>query len=354
VVLAFSPSLSFGDIAVQKGSSITSNNPDIHYAYVTSKHETSAASGTLIYDGFIEYNPATELSCNSSTFTGEFTNITGPTFAYATVLERRFTNSGTVKGIHKGRIVASTVDYTIQSGPSAFVGITVRRADWEFAGLKGTTYTYFRGDPALGTTFFNGNVDGDVHGQIHIIGYDKKGHPITQTYVTSINGVQNTGISTTVWDNSTLYVEEPPVLHTDVVIAYGSSEMELNIPEGCLPAHDSIHSGDYFFMPYLNVGLYQDSWSHADGTSGISYTYDYHVTATTEVAPRLIGLTLAGAEDIIVSKGFLVGEVTSAYSSTIPKGRIISQSINAGELTDFSTYIDLVVSNGPQKHGRPK
>ncbi len=60
----------------------------------------------------------------------------------------------------------------------------------------------------------------------------------------------------------------------------------------------------------------------------------------------MIGLTKAGAEDIIYSKGFKIGSITYETSSVYPVGRVIRQSIQAGTLTSNNTVINLVVSTG--------
>ena len=82
--------------------------------------------------------------------------------------------------------------------------------------------------------------------------------------------------------------------------------------------------------------------------TGPEYSYCYVNTATTDVAPRVIGLSQAGAEKLINDLGFTVGNVTTGYSNTIPSGSIVSQSVAAGSLINLNTSIDLVVSAGPQ------
>ncbi|MRR39191.1 hypothetical protein EG829_32010, partial [bacterium] len=157
------PTTLLGDTIVQKGSSITTNDADLQFGIVSSKHYTPAGIGTLIYDGIIEYYPASGYLCNRSTFTGEFTNGDQATFENASVLERRFTTSGTVSsGGTVSLSVSSTVEYSIVSGPSHLLGITIRRTDWENGPYTGTTYLYFRSDSGLGNIFFGGHVDGDI------------------------------------------------------------------------------------------------------------------------------------------------------------------------------------------------
>lgn len=62
--------------------------------------------------------------------------------------------------------------------------------------------------------------------------------------------------------------------------------------------------------------------------------------------PSLIGNTQDIAEKIIISNGFLLGNITQEYSNTIPKDIIISQSPLSNTLYEKNTKINLVISLG--------
>ncbi|MRR36518.1 hypothetical protein EG829_17975 [bacterium] len=144
----------------------------------------------------------------------------------ATVVERRYVQSGTVTtpGQPGSTIVASMVEYSIQSGPAQAIGVTLRRSDWESGDRTGTTFSYFRSNPSHGMPYFHGHVDGDVYGILRYIGTDAQGYSITETRKTSnktndmAGWAQNTEVSTTVGDNPIISVIEPEVVHTGVEI----------------------------------------------------------------------------------------------------------------------------------------
>ena len=62
--------------------------------------------------------------------------------------------------------------------------------------------------------------------------------------------------------------------------------------------------------------------------------------------PTIEGLTRPQAESTITDSGLVVGEVTSAASETISKGRVISQDPGAGDQVDPGGKVDFVVSAG--------
>lgn len=65
-----------------------------------------------------------------------------------------------------------------------------------------------------------------------------------------------------------------------------------------------------------------------------------------KTVPLLKGKTQVMAENLISSNGFLLGNVTTEYSDTIPKGSIINQSPPADTYYEENGKIDLVVSQG--------
>jgi beta-lactam-binding protein with PASTA domain len=63
--------------------------------------------------------------------------------------------------------------------------------------------------------------------------------------------------------------------------------------------------------------------------------------------PNVVGQTLADAEAILTTVGFVTGTVTTGTSGSIPIGSIISQSPTAGTFEAPGTSVDLVESEGP-------
>lgn len=64
--------------------------------------------------------------------------------------------------------------------------------------------------------------------------------------------------------------------------------------------------------------------------------------------PKLIGKTLAQAEELLTEAGLILGEVSHETSETYPEGQIFYHDNTAGELVDQGTKINVSVSTGPQ------
>ena len=355
IVTMLTPSLSFGDTWVNKGSS-SNPTPNTSWTYDiwSTTNDYPFSTGTSL-NGNAEFNFSDgTLPCNTSAFTGQFTNATGPVSDVATVLEQRFIMQGAQTGVISGTVTASLVLYTIQSGPAAFQGITVGRGDWELNGYTGTAYLYYKGDPTSGAvTYYGGCIEGDLHGSYLYNGINGAGDILNQVAETSINGIENTSTSNIVWQNSSQFIIETSILHTNVEILYGDNAVQTTL-SGCINGGvpyfetNSTQSGSYFYLPAFNVGHFLGTWQLPDSQlTGPIYSYIYVKTATTDVAPSVIGLSQAGSEKLISDLGFSVGNVTSGYSNTIPSGRIMSQSVAGGSLINLNTSIDLVVSVGP-------
>jgi beta-lactam-binding protein with PASTA domain len=62
--------------------------------------------------------------------------------------------------------------------------------------------------------------------------------------------------------------------------------------------------------------------------------------------PAVVGLSQSDAESAIVAAGLLVGQVSSAYSDTVPAGDVISQNPAAGTSVPSNSAVDIVVSSG--------
>jgi hypothetical protein len=63
--------------------------------------------------------------------------------------------------------------------------------------------------------------------------------------------------------------------------------------------------------------------------------------------PNVTGLTQAAAASAIQGAGLVVGNVTTASSTTVPAGSVISQSPTSGTSVAPGSSVDLVVSSGP-------
>lgn len=67
-----------------------------------------------------------------------------------------------------------------------------------------------------------------------------------------------------------------------------------------------------------------------------------------ETMPDLSGLTRIEAERIIRQTGLIPGEISEDYSENVPEGRVISQSIESGEVVEADETVDLVLSLGQE------
>ncbi len=86
------------------------------------------------------------------------------------------------------------------------------------------------------------------------------------------------------------------------------------------------------------------------GAPSSSNTPDNNATITTKTeqvaVPNLQNLTQAEAKNRLASSGLSIGTVTTQSSSTVTKGKVISQAIASGTMVDSGTKIDVVVSSG--------
>jgi len=69
---------------------------------------------------------------------------------------------------------------------------------------------------------------------------------------------------------------------------------------------------------------------------------------STTTIPDVVNLTQAQAESDIVAADLVVGNITQAYSSTVPAGSVIRQSPSAGYRVMTDSVVCMVVSMGPQ------
>jgi beta-lactam-binding protein with PASTA domain len=77
-------------------------------------------------------------------------------------------------------------------------------------------------------------------------------------------------------------------------------------------------------------------------------TVDIEVSLGVEpvTVPNVVGMAQAAAEAAITSASLVVGNVTTAYSPTVPAGDVISQNPAGGSSAAPGTSVDLVVSLG--------
>ena len=73
-----------------------------------------------------------------------------------------------------------------------------------------------------------------------------------------------------------------------------------------------------------------------------------------ETMPDLSGLTRIEAERIIRQTGLIPGEITEEYSEAVPKGRVISQSIDSGEIVVSDETVNLLLSLGEEPEEEPE
>ncbi len=87
------------------------------------------------------------------------------------------------------------------------------------------------------------------------------------------------------------------------------------------------------------------SWWTADAAT-VALVWVSDGPATGEV-PELVSLSEIDAADRISEAGLEVGEVTTVYDETAPKGVVIAASPETGSVVAAESAVDLVVSNGP-------
>ena len=83
------------------------------------------------------------------------------------------------------------------------------------------------------------------------------------------------------------------------------------------------------------------------GTSydGQAYLFEW-VPAGPATVPSVLGLTQAAAGTAIANAGLVVGTVTSAPSSSVPAGRVVSQNPSGGAQAQPGSQVSFVISDG--------
>jgi kumamolisin len=95
-------------------------------------------------------------------------------------------------------------------------------------------------------------------------------------------------------------------------------------------------------------GTYPITVKGTGGSLTLSTTVTLIVIASGQVAvPDVVGYTQAAATADIEGAGLVVGTVTTAISSTVAVGDVMSESPSAGAGANFGSAVNLVVSSGP-------
>jgi len=96
------------------------------------------------------------------------------------------------------------------------------------------------------------------------------------------------------------------------------------------------------------TGTYPITVTGTGGNLTLSTTVTLTVIAAGQVAvPNVVGETQADATTAITGAGLVLGTVTTASSSTVPLGDVISESPSAGTGVNPGSAVDIVVSSGP-------
>ena len=81
-------------------------------------------------------------------------------------------------------------------------------------------------------------------------------------------------------------------------------------------------------------------------------TITLYISSGTDAAfvtvPKLTNLSQDAAKATLESQNLKLGDVTEEYSDTVEKGKVCSQSVEAGDKTTAGTSIDVVISKGPE------
>ncbi len=64
------------------------------------------------------------------------------------------------------------------------------------------------------------------------------------------------------------------------------------------------------------------------------------------IVPNAVGLSQASAQSAMTAAGLVVGNVTTAYSNTVPAGNVISESPAGGSSVVTGSTVDLIISDG--------
>jgi PASTA domain-containing protein len=162
--------------------------------------------------------------------------------------------------------------------------------------------------------------------------------------VTGINEVSSTRVGRTTYDyvftinvsNGAQALNSAVATVTATAAATGTTIVQGTVALGNLAAGAAITSTNTFTL--------QQDRTYAFNPAGLSWV----VTGTpVDTVPNVVGLTQSAASSAITGAGLTVGTVSTASSSTVPSGSVISQSPTAGAIATAGSAVNLSVSTGP-------
>ncbi|MGC9967116.1 MAG: PKD domain-containing protein, partial [Syntrophobacteraceae bacterium] len=248
------------------------------------------------------------------------------------------------------------------AGPdqSVFVGATVTLDGGKSSDADGDPLTFkwsFTSIPAASTAVISNPFD--VRPAFHV---DKPGTYVAQLIVNdgSLDSAPSTVTVTT--QNSKPVANAGPdqtVFVGDTVTLDGSGSTDAdNDPLTCSWSFTSLPSGSGaklsdatalkpVFSPdlegtYVAQLIVNDGKVNSDPAT-VTITAQFRMVSV----PNVSGMTQAAAEAAITGIRLIVGTETSAHSSTVPAGNVISQSPAAGSSAPEGTAVGLVLSIGP-------
>lgn len=129
----------------------------------------------------------------------------------------------------------------------------------------------------------------------------------------------------------------PLTFQWTLVEAPTGSTAALSEPTSVTPTLATDKTGTYLIQLVVNDGVQP---------SGISTV---HIIASPEITvPNLTGLSQIDADALIKEKDLTVGQTSTEFSSSVPKGKVISQTPSAGDIVTLETPVNLVISAGIQ------
>jgi hypothetical protein len=229
------------------------------------------------------------------------------------------------------------------------VGVTTDLS-WT-AGSGATSHNVYFGTVSPGTS--RGNQTATT--------YDTGTMPNNTTHYWRIDEVNSNGTTTgTVWSFTTI-VAAPGVattpspangatnvgITTDISWTAGSGATSHNVyfgtaSPGTSRGNQTATSWDTGTMPNNTTHYWRIDEVNAGGTTtGTVWSF-----TTKAQVPNVVGSTQAAATTAITGAGLVVGNVTTAYSETVPAGDVISQDPVGGTQVNVGSAVDMVVSLG--------
>ncbi len=106
---------------------------------------------------------------------------------------------------------------------------------------------------------------------------------------------------------------------------------------------------DYFAIPEEEVMSLTSALTMVGGRTVYSDATAGLTTVPICVVPKVTRARFVDARTKLFERGCRTGTVTKAYSSRVPKGRVMRQSRPAGNVTALNTRVNLVVSRGARR-----